>query len=149
MEPSRLPPTLHDCISNGILQMDNAAKLILAKMRREQFDEAAYYEFIRSDVAPRATPTYDSLNHPFGPGIELLWGIANRMTITTPPQKIQEYSIRMNQSSGRNETLKNLPEEVENTLKGKRLILLFNSSCELRERTSDFAEDMLVMDMRS
>ncbi|VDM85901.1 unnamed protein product [Strongylus vulgaris] len=81
MEPSRLPPTLHDCISNGILQMDNAAKLILAKMRREQFNEAAYYEFIRSDVALRATPTYGSLNRPFGPSIELLWGIANRMTV--------------------------------------------------------------------
>ncbi|CAJ0596232.1 unnamed protein product [Cylicocyclus nassatus] len=74
-----LPSTLHDCISAGVLHVDTAAKLILSKMRREEFNEAAYYEFVQSDVAARATTTYGSLNRPLGRDLDLLWGIANRI----------------------------------------------------------------------
>ncbi|RCN25310.1 hypothetical protein ANCCAN_28979 [Ancylostoma caninum] len=38
--------------------------------------------------------------------------------ITAPPQKIKEFAVRLNQGSGRDENLKNLPELVEQTLVG-------------------------------
>ncbi|KAL6733804.1 hypothetical protein Aduo_004419 [Ancylostoma duodenale] len=33
--------------------------------------------------------------------------------ITCPPEKIQEFSIRVNRNNGRNDSLQNMPEEVE------------------------------------
>ncbi|VDN21940.1 unnamed protein product [Cylicostephanus goldi] len=60
--------------------MDKAADLILGKMRHEEFNEAAYYEF-ESDVTIRVSTTYGKLNRASGRDFELLWGIANRMTV--------------------------------------------------------------------
>uniref|UniRef100_A0A7I4YDC5 Uncharacterized protein n=1 Tax=Haemonchus contortus TaxID=6289 RepID=A0A7I4YDC5_HAECO len=39
-------------------------------------------------------------------------------TSTSPPQEIQKYSMRINGRSGRNESLKNLPQKIEETLLG-------------------------------
>ncbi|CAJ0607868.1 unnamed protein product [Cylicocyclus nassatus] len=36
--------------------------------------------------------------------------------ITSPPQRIQEYSLRLDGRSGRDAKLKNLPDEIETTL---------------------------------
>ncbi|KAL6733803.1 hypothetical protein Aduo_004419 [Ancylostoma duodenale] len=35
------------------------------------------------------------------------------LRITCPPEKIQEFSIRVNRNNGRNDSLQNMPEEVE------------------------------------
>ncbi|CAJ0596127.1 unnamed protein product [Cylicocyclus nassatus] len=58
-----LPATLHDCIERGVLNLDKAAK-----------------EFVRSEMAAKATPTYGSLNQLVGPDINFLWSIVNRLT---------------------------------------------------------------------
>ncbi|CAJ0599069.1 unnamed protein product [Cylicocyclus nassatus] len=49
-------------------------------MHRQEFNEAVYYEFIRSDIVLRAKVTYGSLNRMVGSDIHSLWHIANRMT---------------------------------------------------------------------
>ncbi|CAJ0603422.1 unnamed protein product [Cylicocyclus nassatus] len=75
-----LPATLHDCIERGVLNLDKAAKVILKNVREGKFNEATYYEFVRSEMAAKATPTYGSLNQLVGPDINFLWSIANRLT---------------------------------------------------------------------
>ncbi|CAJ0595562.1 unnamed protein product [Cylicocyclus nassatus] len=49
-------------------------------MRRHEFNEAVYYEFIRSDIVLRAKVTYGTLNRMVGSDIQSLWNIANRIT---------------------------------------------------------------------
>ncbi|CAJ0604508.1 unnamed protein product [Cylicocyclus nassatus] len=63
------------------MHIDRAASLILSKMHRQEFNEAVYYEFIRSDIVLRVKVTYDSLNRMVGLDIYSLWHIANRMTV--------------------------------------------------------------------
>ncbi|CAJ0594561.1 unnamed protein product [Cylicocyclus nassatus] len=57
---------------NGIMHIDRATRLILSKMHRQEFNEAVYYEFIRSDIVLRAKVTYDSLNRMVGLDIHSL-----------------------------------------------------------------------------
>ncbi|CAJ0602014.1 unnamed protein product [Cylicocyclus nassatus] len=73
VQPLPLPRSLHECVENGILHIDRAAaRLILSKMHRQEFNEAVYYEFIRSDIVPRAKVTYGSLNRMVGSDIHSL-----------------------------------------------------------------------------
>ncbi|CAJ0608158.1 unnamed protein product [Cylicocyclus nassatus] len=81
VQPLPLPRSLHECAENGILHIDRAARLILSKMHRKEFNEAVYYVFIRSDIVLRAKVTYGSLNCMVGSDIHSLWHIANRMTV--------------------------------------------------------------------
>ncbi|VDK42806.1 unnamed protein product, partial [Cylicostephanus goldi] len=215
-----LPSHLHDCIDGGVLQVDTAAKLILAKMRRDEFNEAAYYEFVQSDVVARATTTYGSLNRPLGRDLDLLWGIANRITaeiaravatksmrcfdtaerplpcvttapsvtnctrmwkidaeppfakimnllkecddwsprkkdtpyvqvsalyrhilqrICNPPERIREYSLRINTLKGRDLKLKSLPRGITDILIGKTSV----NYCYLKKFHLEMVEDML------
>ncbi|RCN34069.1 hypothetical protein ANCCAN_20090 [Ancylostoma caninum] len=53
-EAPRPAGSLYDCITNGTIQMDKAAKLIMDQKKRRVFNKAAYEEFTRSEVATRA-----------------------------------------------------------------------------------------------
>ncbi|RCN38689.1 hypothetical protein ANCCAN_15414 [Ancylostoma caninum] len=52
-EREQLPATLHECIVRGSLQMRKAAKLIAEQKKRGVFNQAAYKEFVNSEVATR------------------------------------------------------------------------------------------------
>ncbi|CAJ0602328.1 unnamed protein product [Cylicocyclus nassatus] len=43
VQPLPLPRSLYDCVEDGILHIDRAARLILSKMHRQEFSEAVYY----------------------------------------------------------------------------------------------------------
>ncbi|KAL6739207.1 hypothetical protein Aduo_012684 [Ancylostoma duodenale] len=56
-EPLR--ESLFDCISNGVLDMDNAGRVIYEQKQRGDFDQAEYDEFVKSEDAMLATPRFD------------------------------------------------------------------------------------------
>ncbi|RCN35157.1 hypothetical protein ANCCAN_18991 [Ancylostoma caninum] len=78
-EGPRAVSTLYDCISNGRLDLNRAARLILDQKPNGTFRQA----------------TYD---------------------LTDPPQRIQEYSVRLHGKSGRANSLLGFPPELENLL---------------------------------
>ncbi|VDN23849.1 unnamed protein product [Cylicostephanus goldi] len=45
-QPPPLPISLQECVENGVLHIDRAARLILSEVRRREFN-AVYYEFVR------------------------------------------------------------------------------------------------------
>ncbi|EYC22464.1 hypothetical protein Y032_0017g3366 [Ancylostoma ceylanicum] len=51
--------TLFDCISNGVLDMDRAGRVIFEQKLRGDFDQAQYDDFVNSEGAMRATPRFD------------------------------------------------------------------------------------------
>ncbi|KHJ77177.1 hypothetical protein OESDEN_23203, partial [Oesophagostomum dentatum] len=62
-EVSRNVTCLFDCISNHVLDMNLAARFIYEQKINNQFDEAGYKEFVRSDCADNALAfRYDGLD---------------------------------------------------------------------------------------
>ncbi|VDK53643.1 unnamed protein product [Cylicostephanus goldi] len=202
---SREPTSLYACISNGTLDMDKAARLVLKQKRDGSFNQSIYDEFVRSEVASRVQYFRNTGTLDLGDTVlEMrLTGIINYMMaeiqcakfdrytrtaemaerketgggvsgrpvlmltnctrawkidgpapfitadlgglvsnyhpkdkessfqmfaglyrfllvkITNPPQKIQEYSLRLNGKCGRVDSLLSLPECIANLLIGK------------------------------
>ncbi|RCN30946.1 hypothetical protein ANCCAN_23278 [Ancylostoma caninum] len=56
-EPLR--ESLFDCISNGVLDMDSAGRIIYEQKRRGDFDQAEYDVFVNSEDAMMATLRFD------------------------------------------------------------------------------------------
>ncbi|CAJ0606480.1 unnamed protein product [Cylicocyclus nassatus] len=201
-ETRREPASLYECVSNGTLDMNKAARLILKQKRDGSFNQSVYDEFVRSEVASRVhyfrnngildisdtvlemrltgimnymmadiqCAKFDrytravelsekkdtSVRVPGRPALILknctrAWKIDGPapfitadlkqmivnyhpkeketpfqlfaglfryiiMRATNPPQKIQEYSLRLNGRNGRVDTLLNLPESIQNLL---------------------------------
>ncbi|CAJ0594015.1 unnamed protein product [Cylicocyclus nassatus] len=61
-ELPELPSSLFDCVANGELRMELAAKLMLHRTNSGTFNYAAYDEFVSSNVAARAVSRYDGLD---------------------------------------------------------------------------------------
>ncbi|CAJ0603069.1 unnamed protein product [Cylicocyclus nassatus] len=61
-ELPELPSSLFDCVANGELRMELAAKLMLHRTKNGTFNYAAYDEFVSSNVAARAVSRYDGLD---------------------------------------------------------------------------------------
>ncbi|RCN48556.1 hypothetical protein ANCCAN_05383 [Ancylostoma caninum] len=197
-EPEVAPTSLPQCVSNGVLHMDRAARLIWEKTQQCVFNQATYDEFVNSEVAGRAVFKFDGLYRMGDPqaiwhnfvalrlqadinrgvsakharraelteetvapnssqrlsmeNCEKTWRIAVQppfgkveltnvaenwqprkndntfqqiaslfryvlLRITSPPEKIKEFSVRINRSGGKN-GLKDLPIEVEAVLIG-------------------------------
>ncbi|RCN38967.1 hypothetical protein ANCCAN_15098 [Ancylostoma caninum] len=52
-QPERPAQSLHECIVDGTLHMDRAAKFIFDQKQQRTFNQATYNEFVRSDLATK------------------------------------------------------------------------------------------------